>query len=75
MPRDPQPCTTCDRPWAEDEFYEGCSECKVCKRQRSKDHRLLQARKIAAVERLVDVLVTLSTNAGIDGARQDAGGV
>lgn len=64
-PSSPQrgPCHTCSRPWAEAAFYNGCSECKACKRDRSKRNRMLQARKIAAFERFVDVLVVLTTRA------------
>jgi hypothetical protein len=59
-----RPCRTCDRPWASEEFYEGCSECKACKRDRSRRNRAAQARKIAAFERFVDVLIVLADRAG-----------
>ena len=55
-----QPCRTCDRPWAEAAFYANSSECKECKRGRSRRNRAEQARKVAAVERLVDVLTDLA---------------
>lgn len=57
------PCRTCSRPWEQSAFYTGCSECKACKRDRSKRNRAVQARKIAAFERFVDVLVVLTTRA------------
>lgn len=53
-------CPTCSRPWAEKDFYENCSECKPCKRDRSRRNRAAQARKIAAFERFVDVLAALT---------------
>jgi hypothetical protein len=56
-------CSTCSRPWAEDEFYENCSECKDCKCQRSRRNRATQARKVAVAERLVDLLALLLVQA------------
>lgn len=56
-------CSTCSRQWAEDEFYENCSECKGCKRQRSRRNRATQARKVAVAERLVDLLALLLVHA------------
>lgn len=58
-----QPCATCGRPWAADAFYANCGECKDCKRNRSQRNRAEQARKIAAFERFVDVLVDLASKA------------
>jgi hypothetical protein len=55
-----RPCTTCGRPWDADTFYANCGECKDCKRKRSRDNRVAQARKIAAFERFVDALVNLA---------------
>lgn len=55
-----KPCSKCQRPWDAKEFYDGCSECKVCKRKRSRDHRAIQARKVALAERLIDVLADLA---------------
>jgi hypothetical protein len=57
------PCSTCSAPWTEEAFYANCLECKACKRARSKRNRALQARKIAAFERFVDVLVGLTVRA------------
>lgn len=56
-----QQCPTCSRT-ADDgaDFYASCGECKDCKRRRSQQNRALQARKLAAFERFVDVLVTLA---------------
>lgn len=56
-------CTTCGRPWDSDAFYANCGECKECKRKRSRTNRAVQARKIAAFERFVDVLVDLAGRA------------
>jgi hypothetical protein len=53
-------CPTCDRPWSEDAFYANCTECKDCKRLRSQRNRALQARKLAAFERLVEAFVSLA---------------
>lgn len=53
-------CTTCRQHKPAGEFYSGVSECKACKRDRSRRHRADQARKIAAFERFVDVLFTLA---------------
>jgi hypothetical protein len=58
-----KPCTTCGRPWDAGAFYANCAECKDCKRLRSQRNRALQARKIAAFERFVDVLVDLASKA------------
>ena len=55
-----RPCATCDRPWDADAFYSNCGECKDCKRQRSRNNRAVQARKIAAFERFVEALVNLA---------------
>jgi predicted nucleic acid-binding Zn ribbon protein len=52
-------CPTCGHTQPMDAFYENCSECKNCKRQRSQQNRAVQARKIAAFERFVDVLTVL----------------
>lgn len=57
------PCPTCTRPWSEDDFYANCSECKTCKRARSRQHRMDQARKLALAERFMDVLAELATKA------------
>jgi hypothetical protein len=55
-----RPCRTCKKPRPPQAFYENCSECKTCKRHRSRKNRALQARKIAAFERFVDVLFVLA---------------
>jgi hypothetical protein len=54
------PCPTCGRPWRADAFYVNCAECKDCKRLRSQRNRALQARKLAAFERLVEAFVSLA---------------
>ena len=58
-----KPCPTCGRPWNAEAFYATCAECKECKRGRSRQNRAVQARKIAAFERFVDVLVDLASKA------------
>jgi hypothetical protein len=58
-----KPCSTCARPWAQGEFYATGGECKGCKRSRSRQNRAVQARKIAAFERLIDSLAVLSAKA------------
>jgi hypothetical protein len=55
--RQNRPCPTCSRPWSEDAFYAGCAECKVCKRSRSKRNRAAQARRLAAFDRFVEVVM------------------
>lgn len=65
-------CPTCDRPWSADAFYANCSECKDCKRSRSRQNRAMQARKIAAFERFVDVLATLNDRTGAPSAARKA---
>lgn len=55
-----RPCPTCDRVWSEGAFYATCRECKECKRARSRHNRAVQARKLAAFERFVGVLIDLS---------------
>lgn len=54
-----QHCPTCGHLLLQDAFYANCGECKDCKRRRSQRNRALQARKIAAFERFVDVLINL----------------
>jgi hypothetical protein len=55
-----QSCSTCRRRLPAAEFYDNCSECKECKRGRSRRNRALQARKLAAFERFVDVLISIA---------------
>jgi hypothetical protein len=52
-------CPTCERLLAAEAFYVNCGECKECKRRRSRNNRAVQARKIAAFERFLDVFVDL----------------
>lgn len=59
-PEQKRRCPTCRHLLARDAFYVNCAECKDCKRRRSQANRALQARKIAAFERFVDALVSLS---------------
>lgn len=54
------PCPTCGRPWSPEEFYTSSTECRPCKRDRSRQNRLVAARKIALAERVVDVLADLA---------------
>lgn len=58
-----RPCPTCGRPWSWDAFYMNCTECKDCKRLRSQRNRALQARKLAALERLAEAFVSLADRA------------
>jgi phage FluMu protein Com len=53
-------CPTCGHLLSQDAFYVNCGECKDCKRLRSQRNRALQARKVAAFERFVDVLINLA---------------
>lgn len=59
-----QVCRTCRQGQPTAAFYDGCSECKTCKRARSKQNRALQARKIAAFERFVDALFLMAERHG-----------
>jgi hypothetical protein len=54
-------CTTCGKQKPDGEFYSGVRECKVCKRDRSRRNRAVQARKLAAFERFIDALVILAS--------------
>lgn len=65
-------CPTCCQAKAVGDFYVGCSECKACKRSRSKRNRAEQARKIAAFERFVDALIVLADKAGDSPAERTA---
>ena len=60
MDQSQQRCPTCRRTLPAGEFYANCAECKGCKKDRSRNHRALQARKVAAFERFVDVLAELA---------------
>lgn len=63
-----RPCPTCQRPWSAEDFYGSATECRPCKRERSRQNRLVAARKIALAERFVDVLVNMAaTNRGPEG--------
>lgn len=53
-------CKSCRRTLSVAAFYSSGTECKECKRGRSKRNRMLQARKLAAFERFVDVLVDIA---------------
>lgn len=57
-------CPTCRASKPDSEFYPGVAECKACKRDRSRRNRALQARKIAAFERLVDALIIFANKSG-----------
>jgi hypothetical protein len=64
-------CPTCGHLKRSDEFYPKCGECKTCKKGRSRHNRTLQARKIAAFERFVDVLINLAdATAGLPAERK-----
>lgn len=64
-------CPTCREPKDASDFYAGCSECKACKRGRSRTNRAVQARKIAAFERFVDALILIADKAGEPPRRPD----
>jgi hypothetical protein len=54
------PCSTCGRDWSPKDFYATSTECRPCKRDRSRTNRALAARKIALAERLIDALIDLA---------------
>lgn len=53
-------CPTCHQDLPTAAFYRNCAECKECKRNRSRQNRMAQARKIIAFERFVGILVDLA---------------
>lgn len=57
-------CPTCRASKPGEEFYAGGGECKTCKRGRSRHNRAVQARKIAAFERLADALAAIAEKTG-----------
>jgi hypothetical protein len=57
-------CPTCRQSKAPGEFYSTGTECKDCKRDRSRQNRAVQARKIAFAERLVEALYDLAGRPG-----------
>lgn len=61
MDQSPPPCVTCSRPWSPEEFYSSSRECRICKRERSRQNRLIAARKIALAERFIDAVVRTVT--------------
>jgi hypothetical protein len=63
-PEQARRCPSCRQTKAAGEFYAGCTECKGCKKDRSRRNRADQARKIAAFERFVDVLIILADRSG-----------
>ncbi len=67
-PEQSRRCPKCHRALPVGAFYATSAECKDCKRDRSQRNRALQARKIAAFERFVDVLITLA-----DGTAEPSG--
>lgn len=52
-------CRTCGHIRPVSDFYESATECTTCKKDRSRQTRLLAARKIALAERVVDMLADL----------------
>jgi hypothetical protein len=50
-------CPTCDRDETEADFYAVGTECRDCKRARSRRNRRETARKLAIAERLIDGLL------------------
>ena len=69
---DKRRCPSCRASKPAGEFYAGCTECKACKRDRSRSNRAVQARKIAAFERFVDALIVLADKSGEPAERQVA---
>jgi hypothetical protein len=60
VPESGRKCSTCGHGEPTVEFYASGNECKDCKKDRSRRNRADQARKIAALERLIDVLFVLA---------------
>lgn len=52
-------CRTCTKVRPVSDFYESATECVTCKKDRSKQTRLLAARKIALAERVIDMLTDM----------------
>jgi len=52
-------CPTCGQERSSGEYYANRAECMPCKKERSKQNRLLVARKIAFAERVLDMLADL----------------
>lgn len=65
-------CPTCNVSKPQDAYYRNCSECRECKKARSRNARLLQARKLAAFERFVGLLFDLSVRSAGAGAGRAA---
>ena len=55
-----QTCTTCETAGGPDDFYQGTTECKPCKRDRSRQNRELNARKIGLADRFLDLVWQLA---------------
>lgn len=70
-PAQPKRCPTCRQSKTAGEFYSGCSECKDCKRGRSRSNRAVQARKIAAFEAFADILLALADRAADQPSRSE----
>jgi len=59
-------CSTCGRTGGPDEFYGGSTECRPCKRNRSRQNRLVIAQKVALAERLLDIVERLAGQGSLD---------
>ncbi len=60
LPNSQRLCPTCSRALPVEAFYRRCAECKDCKRNRSRQNRISQSRKIIAFERFVGILADLA---------------
>lgn len=53
-------CSTCSAAGGPDDFYKDSTECKPCKRGRSRQNRQLNAQKIILADRLLDIVGNLA---------------
>jgi hypothetical protein len=53
-------CGTCGITGGPNEFYEGSSECRGCKRERSRRNRQTTALKVALADRVIDFVRQLA---------------
>jgi hypothetical protein len=54
-------CRSCTEIRPADHFYESATECVTCKKERSRQARLIAARKIALAERVIDLLAEVAS--------------
>jgi hypothetical protein len=53
-------CLTCGFTGEADEFYEASSECRRCKRERSRRNRQVTALKVALADRFIELVAQLA---------------